>query len=1035
MNVRLRMALLVGAVLLGVGSLFAATPIKPPALPAEEIKVVKDTQGWRLQIDGEDFEVKGVVWSYTPIGGNYSYNLWAQPKEFIQKVIDTDMKLISAMGANTIRVFSMVPPKWVEYIYDRYGIHTLVNDLFGRYGVTVDGRWQFPTNYADPATRRTLLAQAKKTFETYRNTRGVLMFMLGNESNYGLEWTSTAIENLPGGERSAYKAKALYSLFEEALALGKTMDNHHPMGLINGDLQYLNVLSSEVKSLDILGVNTYRGFKSYDNFYQSIKNELDKPFLYTEFGADAYNVVLKREDQANHAQFLKAQWQEVYEQAYGKGKAANCLGGYVFEWMDEWWKNGMDKGLDTHETTATWNNGAYEFDSADGMNNMNEEWFGLVAQSNQTDQGVNRRLPRAGYYLMKQIWSLPLYESSSDDIKKQFGGLDLNTALLTGQANTAHDPTGNALPVFELHGQLDMASFWKTDNVQYEKSKLAGGAVNWQGTTTQSVVLRPAEGLSGGLTLRAGTAAANAKTVDLVQTPENLGLTTPIEIYQGWVKYQSSIVDIDGYFHTGHADWIDSGDFFGIMPESFDLVGMDKGGSHAPFGVEIATKGLLDGLVVYGGPEIYWGASPRVTAKYFHRFGPVSLGLIYDQELAQSTAATKEIKTQLQVNNWTSLFGALDLPWLKVELGAMMARPDRVANGADTWTKNVPSSDGGYLNSGYAIYAGTPFTLADTLAGKIRLTSDVIPYVHLGVQYVYAGVLADTHAAIAREGSQLADIGTGNRSELLVRAGVTVGDFNLTGRFLWRAPLYDALPAVGTVVPRSLVTNQDQFIVWNNRKAIQGELILTYDPTGATYFYDWNGVDREDAGFSGSLGLLYNFYLGPTDTGNYLNATNQYADFTGPLKEVSNTWSLKAQIVTNPLPGLKIVADGQAGTQQSTGFKDAATSDRLVTSWGFRLRTIIYQHLMLEGSWLRDGWGPEDWYRQWNFTYPDQWYAGLAYGFKPISLMSNTDRVTLGITGRNYDSHANPDDLTVTGPPAYGVAQRLSVELGFGFSW
>ena len=34
--------------------------------------------------------------------------------------------------------------------------------------------------------------------ETYKDVPGVLMWILGNESNYGLEWTSNEIENLPG---------------------------------------------------------------------------------------------------------------------------------------------------------------------------------------------------------------------------------------------------------------------------------------------------------------------------------------------------------------------------------------------------------------------------------------------------------------------------------------------------------------------------------------------------------------------------------------------------------------------------------------------------------------------------------------------------------------------------------------------------------------------------------------------------------------------------------------------------------------------
>ncbi len=76
---------------------------------ANHIEIVQDTQGYRLLADGEPFEVKGVVWSYTPIGENYTYDLWSQPDEFIRRTIDTDAQLMRAAGVTTIRVFSLVP--------------------------------------------------------------------------------------------------------------------------------------------------------------------------------------------------------------------------------------------------------------------------------------------------------------------------------------------------------------------------------------------------------------------------------------------------------------------------------------------------------------------------------------------------------------------------------------------------------------------------------------------------------------------------------------------------------------------------------------------------------------------------------------------------------------------------------------------------------------------------------------------------------------------------------------------------------------
>ena len=99
-----------------------------------KVDVVKSTDGWRLQVDGDDFYMKGVVWGYTPRGQNYTYNLFGQSDDQIRKILDYEFGLMSAMGVNAIRSFTMIPPQWVEYIYREHGIMSVINPLMGRYG-------------------------------------------------------------------------------------------------------------------------------------------------------------------------------------------------------------------------------------------------------------------------------------------------------------------------------------------------------------------------------------------------------------------------------------------------------------------------------------------------------------------------------------------------------------------------------------------------------------------------------------------------------------------------------------------------------------------------------------------------------------------------------------------------------------------------------------------------------------------------------------------------------------------------------------
>jgi hypothetical protein len=185
-------------------------------------------------------------------------------------MIDTDMPMLKAMGVNTIRCFTTIPPKWVEYIYTKYGIYTMVNDLLGRYGVSVNGTWYPQTDYSDYYTRQTLIEQARQTALAYKDCKGVLMYMFGNESNYGLVWSSTEIEDLPVGDQNTVKAAYLYDLLEQAMAVCKEIDPNRPVGIVNGDVGNMELIAKLCPSLDILGVNVYRDTRHMTAFMKML---------------------------------------------------------------------------------------------------------------------------------------------------------------------------------------------------------------------------------------------------------------------------------------------------------------------------------------------------------------------------------------------------------------------------------------------------------------------------------------------------------------------------------------------------------------------------------------------------------------------------------------------------------------------------------------------------------------------------------------------------------------------------------------------
>lgn len=347
--------------------------------------------------------INGMNWDYYPIGTNYTYSLWKQPDIIIKAALKSEMSLLKELGVNAIRQYSDIPARWIQYIYEEYGIYTMLNHSFGRYGLTIDGKWVANTEYEDIKSKDVLLAEVSAMVKSYQNTPGLLLYLLGNENNYGLFWEGPETEDIPEEDlKSEARARALYKLFNEATLLIKSLDSSHPVAICNGDLQYLHLIKQECTAIDILGTNMYRGI-SFGDAFERVKTHLNKPLLFTEFGSDAYNALRNEEDQEAQARFILENWKEIYSNAAGLGKSGNSLGGFTFQFSDGWWKHGQTLNLDIHDTHATWANGGYDNDYTSGKNNMNEEWFGICAKSEATPDGLYSLFPRKAYFLLQKV--------------------------------------------------------------------------------------------------------------------------------------------------------------------------------------------------------------------------------------------------------------------------------------------------------------------------------------------------------------------------------------------------------------------------------------------------------------------------------------------------------------------------------------------------------------------------------------------------------------------------------------------------------
>lgn len=967
---------------------------------AQYVQTKKDTNGWRLLVDNRPFEVKGVVWGYTPIGADYNYDLFSKSDDYVMKMIDTDMPMLKAMGVNTIRCFSTIPPKWIEYIYTKYGIYTMVNDLLGRYGISVNGKWHSQTDYSDLYTREVLVAQAKKTAETYRATKGVLMYMFGNESNYGLVWSGSNIENLPTGEQDSVRAGYLYSLLEEAMAACKDIDPLRPVGFINGDVQNLDLIKALCPSLDILGVNAYRGYKFYDSFYQNIAETLDKPVVLTEAGADAYNALLRQEDQNMQASYLASQWEEMYGQAYGKGRSGNILGGYVFEWIDEWWKKFQNKNLAIHDTEGSWANAGYDIDYRVGVNNMDEEWFGLVAQSELTDNGINKRIPRAAYYMLADIWKLSLYDSTQQDIDSAFASLRTATYLARGNDVSVKEAIAEQKRLKVSAFDVTVGSLTPLDHTAIAEAVKAKTALNNTlevkpyAEANIGIEANPVENLTANVNLKVWTNPKQTKMADISDMYDYVSSTGTCSnhamLYSGSFNYATPNFDVNGYYHVGHGAWETTGDIFNINHEAYDIEGYDYNDSQAPIALEFVGKGLLSGLQIIGGPEIYGYTEPQVAINYFRSFPSSSvwmpsfdLGLVYVEEFGSPETPAANAYNTYGAGRKASIYAKATLPpFVTLKVGGLYAGSEKV--GAK------------YYFTSSRIKA---ITALDTLGGSVELGTDIIRHSYIYAKYIYRGLVADTNAEVIRGNFFTGDSGSGNRQEGQFGAEVNYGALNIRPVVRARMPLVDATGSRAlTATVAGYADNYSPFIVYWNRTAVEIETVVTYDLEGGTWFHEWNSNDIEGSRFAASVAGMYTPYAGKTDCNAFKMKDDTWTSFKSGLPEQYNLWLAGGRFVANPLPDFRAIGTFEIGHQGSSGMDST-----VIDYWGAGAQ-LRYQNFMLKGNYTANKWGPASWYRQFNLKYPAQWSVDLSYAFSSPSFLLSKNRVGIQWNGWTYGS-------------------------------
>ncbi len=990
------------AIVLGLILAFAG------AASATEAKVVHDERGYKLQVDGKDMLVRGMNWGYSPIGYNYSYSLWAQPDEFIERALRQDMGLLRAMGVNVIRQFHDIPPRWVAWIYANYGIYTNINHVMGRYGATIDGVFIDKIDYANPVHRKALIADIVATVEKYKTTPGVIMWTLGNENNYGLAWTSFEIQNLPGkGQEDVARAASLYSLYGEVIKAIKEHDLTHPVAIANGDLQYVDLIAKYCKGLDILGSNVYRG-KSARDFYQVVAEKLHVPAMFTEFGADAYNAREEREDAGAQAEYLRAQWQEIYEQSWGKGRVGNAIGGFIFQWTDGWWKYKQEENLDIHDPTASWANKAYPHDYVEGQNNMNEEWFGIAAIEDQDANAFYKVQPRVAYYLLKAAFKLDPYAETTtlEQIRTHFETLQPDD--FSAQYDSRHATAG-----IESLNKLRVSSLrlrFETNTTKGDQFSSHADKPLFDHTESFFVdfTVTPTPRVTGRLSLNViGNAAQNRldplywenRTKPVAASTTTRAATGPagtdpsqdaaldhIAIYQAELKADYPWLGLEGYFRVGHGHWGYEGDFFGLYREAYYGPNIDIYHANAPFGMVLSGKQGMSDFKLAFGTEIYWGANPTVIAKWRHSFGDlVTVTALHQEDVAQSSGTKTSSAVYEPLTRRSTLQVEIPLGRAKLELGGLFAAPQRVGR-PYTFTKDVGMGNG-YQGSGYDVYTGH-IAWADTLGTRARFSFDG-GFARWYLEGGYRGLVADAggDSTITWTGWTMKSSGRGNQVNALAGVLLTFGTVQVAPNLLWQKPIVGPNPTIADnldpgngmyspgVAPRNVM--HDPFAVLDNRETMGAELLLIYDPTPATWYWNWDRERREDAPFAASLDTVYRRQPTTRDATLIILADGQTVP-SGLVPPAHDVWQSTFSWSAAFPHRLRLLGSVYVGQDQPRA-GDETNVKRLVTRTGGSLK-LVRDGLSIATDVKIKDWGPYDYHRDFNLTYPFQWYGDVSYG-------------------------------------------------------
>ena len=315
-----------------------------------------------------------------------------------EKVVG-DFKLLKDLGINTLRLYHY-PNLNKELLmegYRDYGFMYMVGNFIGMYCTDSGAEWFEGTDYTNEEQCLRMLSSVENMVNEYKNEPYVLMWVLGNENNYG----TVGVQGESAGTGCNVKKNiaAYYKFVNRCAKRIKELDpQQRPVAICNGDHLYLDMCAKNAPQVDIYGANAYRGKEGFGSLWKDVSTLYERPVVITEYGCPAYSTMYGMdENERQQAIYHEGCIKNIQENVAGYG-VGNALGGIIFEWTDEWWKAGPPPEHDpsVHDKTSQWQ-GPF----IDGC--AYEEWFGLASLGDGKESPFKRQL-RKSYFAIQKLW-------------------------------------------------------------------------------------------------------------------------------------------------------------------------------------------------------------------------------------------------------------------------------------------------------------------------------------------------------------------------------------------------------------------------------------------------------------------------------------------------------------------------------------------------------------------------------------------------------------------------------------------------------